>query len=77
MVLAKAFDGYFGSRTRSSSPGKGLPAIKGVFQLGVIKELKIITNNVYLDFESGKATLLRKNFEGTFYYWVLDKSCKV
>lgn len=75
IILAEAFNGYFGSRTKLTNRGKGLPAIKGVFEAGVIKELKIITNNVSLDFETGKAKILKRSFDGTFYYWVLNKNC--
>ena len=76
ILIKEAFEGTFGSRTRIPHRGRGLPAIRNVCELGVIRGLKVITNDVYLDFETGETETLERGFDGTFYYWVLDKSCK-
>jgi hypothetical protein len=41
-----------------------------------ISKLKVITNSVLLDFETGIAIKLRTPFSGTFYSWILDQTCK-
>ena len=75
LILEQAFDGKFGSRTRLSYRGRGLPVIRKNHSQSIIKNLKVISNNVFLDFETGEAHILKENFEGTFYYWELDKTC--
>ncbi len=75
LILEQAFDGKFGSRTRLSYRGRGLPVIRKNFNENIIKNLKVISNNVFLDFETGEAFIMKENFEGTFYYWELDKTC--
>jgi hypothetical protein len=75
-ILKKAFEGEFGSRTRLSNRGRGLKAIKKVFEQGYIKSLKVITNNVFYDLELGTARELNCYFNGTFYFWEIDQTCK-
>ena len=41
-----------------------------------IKNLIVVTNNVFLDFDNPeKSKMLRNTFKGTFYYWILNKEC--
>lgn len=75
-ILKKAFDGEYRSRTKLSNRGRGLIVIKNNHNKMTVKSLKVITNNVLLDFETGIATRLKTSFSGTFYSWVIDKSCK-
>lgn len=75
-ILIRAFDGEFRSRTREKNRGRGLIVIKKNFKKMTVSKLKVITNNVLLDFETGVATKLRTPFSGTFYSWVLDQTCK-
>jgi len=75
-IIKRAFDGEFGSRTKLSNRGRGLKAIKKVYQLGYIKSLKVITNNIYYDFENDTAEELKTYFDGTFYFWEIDNTCK-
>jgi hypothetical protein len=74
-ILGNAFDGEYGSRTKLSYRGRGLPVIQKNHQQNVIKGLKVISNNVFLDFTTGKAEVLNHDFDGTFYYWELDSTC--
>jgi STAS domain. len=76
-LIIEAFNGTFGSRTRLTNRGKGLPVIKRNLEENVIKRLKVISNNVILDFENKQASILEEGFSGTFYYWELDQSCKL
>lgn len=54
--------------------GKGLPGIAETFVKGQVKNLIIITNNVYVDLTKGEYRLLNFSFEGTFIYWEIDKT---
>ncbi|MDB5132719.1 MAG: hypothetical protein JWR02_2468 [Mucilaginibacter sp.] len=75
-LLERAFDGEFRSRTKLANRGKGLIVIKNNHKNMTIKGLKVITNNVFLDFDSSSAIKLKTPFSGTFYSWVIDKTCK-
>lgn len=75
-IIKRAFEGEFGSRTKLSNRGRGLKAIKKGFELGYIKSLKVITNNVFYDFENGAVEELKEDFDGTFYFWEIDNTCK-
>lgn len=74
-LLIEAFNGKFGSRTGLLNRGKGLPMIKKNLEENIIKKLKVISNNVVLDFDKGETIVLEEGFAGTFYYWELDRSC--
>lgn len=74
-LIKRAFEGEFGSRTRISNRGRGLKAIKKVYDAGFIKSLKVITNDVFYDFENNSVEALNESFEGTFYFWQIDKTC--
>lgn len=76
-ILQKAFDGEFGSRTKLSNRGRGLKAIKKAYDLGYIKCLKVLTNNVFFDFDLNESKEIDEDFNGTFYFWEIDKTCKV
>jgi len=75
-ILISAFDGKFGSRTKERKRGRGLPNVKRCFTENFIKNLVVISNDVYLDFETGKSRKLKNVFEGTCYYWELDLDCE-
>ena len=76
-LLKLAFDGKFGSRTTLAFRGRGLPAVKKNHEQQIIKNLKVISNNVFLDFEAGTTEILTDPFDGTFYYWELDQTCRL
>lgn len=63
------------SKTGKSWRGTGLPTIHETFEDQVIKKLVVITNNVYVDFETKQRIVLDKTFSGTYYYWEMDRSC--
>jgi hypothetical protein len=72
-ILYRAFQKQYQSKTEEVNRNRGLPRILDIFEKQHIKDLKVITNNVYLDFdERSKSRVLGKNLPGTFYYWVLD-----
>lgn len=76
-LLQEAFEGKFGSRTRLAYRGRGLPLIKKNFESGYIKNLVVISNNVFYDFTEGTFQILGTEFEGTFYFWELNEDCKI
>lgn len=79
-ILQGAFDKKYGSASREPNRNKGLPSFKYANEIGRIKQLQVITNNVMLDFtnvqrckkfESDKDS----GFRGTLYSWVIDSKC--
>ncbi len=75
-LLVRAFEGEFRSRTKLANRGRGLIVVKGNQTNMTIRGLKVITNNVFLDFEKEIAVKLNTPFSGTFYSWIIDTSCK-
>ena len=74
-ILVAAFDGAFGSRTKEKKRGRGLPNVKKCFTENFIRNLVVITNDVYLDFEHHTTKKLKQKFEGTCFYWELNLNC--
>lgn len=74
-ILMNAFEGQFRSRTKLKNRGKGLVVVRDSHNKLTIKGLKVITNDVLLDFTTKTATKLKTPFRGTFYSWILDQSC--
>ena len=74
-IIKAAFDGKFGSRTKERKRGRGLPSIKKSFEENYISRLTVVTNDVYLDFQTEKGQKLKYEFEGTCYHWELNLNC--
>lgn len=75
-ILYRAFLRKYGSSTRLVNRNKGLPCILDKFQSGYIKNLKVITNDVYLDFENMMSNkIMNHPFSGVLFYWEVDKEC--
>lgn len=74
-ILRNAFDKKYGSKSQKPNRNKGLPSVKNTFEKGIIKELKVLTNDVLLDFENSENDKLFKNqkFSGTLYQWEVKK----
>lgn len=64
------------SRTGLPWRGKGLPTIYETYTDNYIKNLIVITNDVFIDFDKGIKRKLNIGFEGTYYYWIVDKTCE-
>jgi hypothetical protein len=73
-LLLTAFKGQIGSRTGLKYRGKGLPSILKKFNKKKFSNLVVITNDVFLDFETNKFVVLNSSFNGTYYYWELAES---
>lgn len=74
-VLNRAFDKKYGSATKEVNRNRGLPMIKGMFEDNRIKGLKVITNNVLLDFENKNYSReLGIQYAGTLYLCKIDKT---
>lgn len=74
-VLSRAFDKKYGSATEEVNRNRGLPMIKGMFEDNRIKGLKVITNNVLLDFENKNCSReLGIHYAGTLYLCKIDKT---
>lgn len=75
-ILYRAFLRKYGSSTQLVNRNKGLPCIWDKFSSGLIKNLKVITNDVYLDFNSIKERKdMNYPFSGVLFYWEVDKEC--
>jgi len=72
-LLEDLFSGEIGSSTKLVNRGRGLPSIYERFSDSYIRNLLVITNDVLIDFSNGKKELLNSPFDGTFYYWELNK----
>jgi hypothetical protein len=77
-ILIGAFQKKYNSSTLEENRNKGLPSIRINHEIGNIKNLTIITNDVILhyDNEQFSRTLTNKSeFRGTFYKWEMDLDC--
>lgn len=74
-IVETAFLSGIESRTGLSWRGKGLPTIYELETDRVVKNLVVITNNVYLNFDLGIKKTLRNPYSGTYYYWEIDQTC--
>jgi disulfide oxidoreductase YuzD len=75
-ILDRAFDKKYVSVTNDINRNKGLPKIKKIVINNYVNNLIVITNNVLLNFSSeSNSKILNKKFNGTFYYWELNKNC--
>ena len=75
-ILQNAFVKKYGSSTQEINRNKGLPAIKKGFDDGLLKDLKVLTNNVILHFDNDKKSLSfikQRGFDGTLYRWSITK----
>tara|TARA_R110002167_G_scaffold71696_9_gene202208 strand:+ start:6208 stop:7251 length:1044 start_codon:yes stop_codon:yes gene_type:complete len=74
-ILQGAFIKKYGSSSRKINRNKGLPSIKNGYDIGIIKNLKVLTNNVILHYEDEiTSEVLNKNhFKGTLYRWEVTR----
>lgn len=71
-ILRDMLLGRVESSTGISYRGKGLPSIYKLSQLGKIKSLVIIANDVYADVGAGRYETLGVAFRGTLLYWEIE-----
>ena len=74
-IIEAAFENGIASRTGLSWRGKGLPTIFDNYSDNHIKNLVVISNNVYIDFDRSIRYKLKNAFSGTYYYWKVDQTC--
>jgi len=74
-MLETAFKDGIQSSTGLYWRGKGLPTIYEMYSDNVVKNLVVITNNIYLDFDKKIYKTIDINFSGTYYFWKIDKVC--
>ena len=75
-IVFSAFQRKYGSSTEEINRNRGLPCILDKFNNGYISKLKVITNNVYLDFENQTNNkILNKPFPGVLFSWVVNIDC--
>lgn len=74
-VLSYAFDRKYGSKSKKVNRNKGLPCVKASFTDNKIGILRVLTNNVLLDFNNTKNSRTLKHyaeFPGTLYRWEVN-----
>lgn len=75
-ILNNGFQRKYGSSFDDQpNRNKGLPSIKEKQDKNFINNLTVITNDVYINFDTNKKIILKKNYSGTLYYWELDNNC--
>lgn len=79
-VLQETFSRKWGSNTQEPNRNNGLPTIKKALDLGVIEDLKVITNNVMLQYSSDTVTAEtfprgHPRYAGTFIQWKVTRGC--
>ena len=78
-ILYGAFEQKYGSKSKDVNRNQGLRLVKWFHDDKCVKELKVLTNNVLLDFSNPTNSVdfssRGVDFEGTFYQWELDKEC--
>ena len=75
--LNDVFDKQYSSSSQESNRYKGLPSIKKAYLEGTIQNLCVMTNNVLMCFDNSAQSVQysksRKAFNGTLYYWEINK----
>lgn len=74
-IINSMLDGEHKSRTGLPNRGKGIPELKRSYSRNFIKNLVIITNDVYIDLDKSIDKRVNPSFSGTFINWKIDQSC--
>ena len=78
-ILYKAFQQKYGSSTKEDNRNQGLRLVKRFHEEGCLKQLKVLTNNVFLDFDDMSKSMdfssSNQSLKGTFFQWELNKDC--
>lgn len=75
-ILMRAFERRYGSKSAEPNRNKGMPLVKDRHDRGYICNLKVITNNVLLDFcDRANNKVIAMNLPGTFYSWSINQKC--
>jgi hypothetical protein len=74
-ILKGAFIKKYGSSSKKINRNKGLPSIKNGYEIGIIQNLKVLTNNVLIHYDKKVSSeiLVNNQFKGTFYRWEVTK----
>lgn len=75
-ILYGAFEQKYGSNTKEINRNQGLRLVKHFHDDKCLMGLKVLTNNVLLDFDhpehSVELSHIGATFSGTYYQWILD-----
>ena len=78
-ILIGAFEKKYNSSTMEENRNKGLPSVRLNYEIGNIKKLIVLTNDVILHYDnSSNSKTFKKGtprYKGTFYQWEMDLDC--
>ena len=78
-ILIGAFQKKYNSSTMEENRNKGLPSVRLNYEIGNIKNLIVITNDVILHYDNQlkSKTFIKgtPRYKGTFYQWEMDLDC--
>lgn len=77
-ILCRVFDEYYGSKSKEPNRNQGLPFFKKLNSDNIIKDLQVVSNNVYICFDKNERVRIgssRSLFTGTLYSWRVDAEC--
>lgn len=72
-LLKDILDDKVASRTGKFYHGRGLPLIRKRTEKGLLKNVVVITNNVYANVSTGEFRILNTDLQGTFFHWEIEK----
>ena len=74
-ILKNAFEKKYESSSREINRNKGLPSVKKAYDDNLIENLKVVTNDVMLDYGNLMKSYNFKSykFDGTFYRWTITR----
>lgn len=70
-IVQGLFDGTVRSASNRSNRGFGLPSMKKAAQAGRIRNLRVVSNNVYANISADEYRTMKVSLTGTLVYWEL------
>lgn len=74
-ILQRAFEKKYNSASDEPNRNKGLPLIKKISDDKKVLDLRVLTNDVYLNLENqNNSKLISSKYSGTLYIWTVTKA---
>lgn len=72
-LVPQLFAGEIKSRTSRPERGKGIPQVYECSQHEYFEKFILISNDIYADLKTNENRLIKNHFNGTLFYWELNK----